>query len=244
VVAGLAVVPDVLAVFGGDIAFQRGAADGAACGTGDLLGTLSGELRAILAVERTLLNLLGRAGGVATLTRRYVEAVAGTRAAIFDTRKTMPGLRALDKYAVGCGGGRMHRVGLYDAVLIKDNHLAHVALADLPRRIAAAARAARAQRDLRFVEVEVDTLEQLGALLELPEGTIDIVLLDNMMVSQLVEAVSLRDRRQPRLRLEASGGISLSTVRAVAETGVERISVGALTHSAAALELGLDIEAR
>jgi nicotinate-nucleotide pyrophosphorylase (carboxylating) len=188
-----------------------------------------------------MLNLLGRACGVASLARRFVDAVDGTCAVICDTRKTIPGLRSLDKYAVRCGGGVLHRCGLHDAALYKDNHLAGVAAPDLASVITAAARAARDEGPLRFVEVEVDSLRQLEAVLTVDAGVVDIVLLDNMSLEQLRAAVAMRDERRDEMLLEASGGITLARVRDVAETGVDRISAGALTHAAPALDVGLDL---
>jgi len=222
--------------------------DGDRLQPGDIIAILTGPLRDVLRVERTLLNYMTHLSGVATLTARYVEAVAGTRAAICDTRKTLPGLRWLQKYAVRCGGGTAHRAGLYDAVLIKDNHIAHIPPDELASRITEAVEHTKQRhllrhrpKPIRFFEVEVDTLAQLRRVLEAP---IDIVLLDNMPPDVLRQAVAMRDKHAPKVRLEASGGVSLDTVRAIAEAGVDRISVGALTHSAAALDLGLDIEAQ
>lgn len=211
--------------------------DGAAVAAAQPIGSISGPLRAILAAERTVLNFLQRLSGVATLTRAFVDAAAGTHAAILDTRKTTPGWRRLEKYAVRCGGGRNHRFGLYDALLIKDNHIAGVGgdVAEAVQR----ARAHAGNAGLP-VEIEVDSLTQLEAVLAVrPE----IVLLDNMSVQRMTEAVTLRDRIAPGVLLEASGGINLQTVRAIAETGVDRISIGALTHSAPALDLALDLPA-
>jgi nicotinate-nucleotide pyrophosphorylase (carboxylating) len=202
-----------------------------------------GPLRALLSAERVILNFLQRMSGVATLTHRFVRRVEGTRARILDTRKTMPGWRLLEKYAVGCGGGINHRMGLFDGVLIKDNHLAGVALKDLSGFLAGVVARSRAEDPKRFVEVEVDTLEQLREVLKV-DG-IDAVLLDNMDCPKMEQAVEMRDRtagKTGKLQLEASGGVTLDTVRAIAMTGVDRISVGALTHSAAALDIGLDIE--
>jgi nicotinate-nucleotide pyrophosphorylase (carboxylating) len=209
--------------------------DGTALWRGARVATVAGPMRDILAVERTALNFLQRLSGIATLTRRYVEAVAGLRARIFDTRKTTPGWRLLEKYAVRCGGGCNHRIGLYDGILIKDNHLAA-----LGGKIAEAIRAARAHAgDSIPLEIEVDSLDQLDiALTCVP----DIILLDNMGPDLLREAVRRRDAVAPRVQLEASGGVNLETVRALAESGVDRISVGALTHSAPALDIGLDYE--
>ena len=199
---------------------------------------LWGSMRALLALERTALNFLQRLSGVATLTSRFVSEIVGTQAAIFDTRKTTPGWRFLEKYAVRCGGGRNHRVGLYDAVLIKDNHLAWLAReADPIGRAIADAR--RNAPNAKFLEVEVDSLDQLDRALQCAP---DIVLLDNLGPESLVEAVRRRDRISPKILLEASGGVTLLTVRRLAIAGVNRISVGALTHSAPALDLGLDYE--
>lgn len=217
--------------------------DGDACTPGEALLRIRGPLASILPVERVLLNLLGRMCGVATATRRHVDAIAGTAARLCCTRKTMPGLRDLDKFAVRCGGGHLHRIGLYDAVLVKDNHIGAMAPEDFARRIAEGASAARAEHALRFVEVEVDRLDQLDRLLALPEGTIDIVLLDNFDPGALREAVARRAARAPRLELEASGGVRLDTIRAIAETGVDRISCGSITHSARSLDIGLDLVA-
>jgi nicotinate-nucleotide pyrophosphorylase (carboxylating) len=208
-------------------------ADGCAVAAGEAVARVAGNARALLTAERVALNYMGRMSGIATLTRSYVEAVAGTGAAIADTRKTTPGLRAFEKYAVRCGGGRNHRTGLFDAVLIKDNHI--VAAGGLEAAIAAARRAVG---HLVKIEVEVDTLEQLGAALRHP---IDAVLLDNMTPETLRAAVAMVAQRcSGQVLTEASGGVSLTTVRGIAETGVDLISVGALTHSAPVLDLGLD----
>lgn len=239
--AGLAVIPRLLEVFECDVRFEPAGSDGEACAAGQVLWRLLGDLRPILAVERTMLNLIGRLSGIATLTRRYVEAIAGTTAVICDTRKTTPGMRFLEKYAVRCGGGTLHRLGLHDAVLFKDNHLQHLGPGEFAQTVAAAAKAARDRYDLRFVEVEIDTLEQLRLVLEIEPGLIDMVLLDNMSLDQMRDAVISRDKLAPDVLVEASGAITLDHVQAVAETGVDRISVGALTHSAACLDIGLDL---
>jgi nicotinate-nucleotide pyrophosphorylase (carboxylating) len=213
--------------------------DGSSLAAGAVVGQLEGPAAAVLAGERTLLNLLGVLCGTGTITRRFVDAVVGTGACICDTRKTLPGLRRLQKFAVACGGGTPHRMGLHDAVLVKDNHLAGLdpaGIAVLIARLAPDARAAEAS----FIEVEVDGLDQLDALLALPAGTIDIVLLDNFDPGMLREAVARRSVRAPGLLLEASGGVRFDTVAAIAATGVDRISVGALTHSVRSLDLGLD----
>ncbi|ADL00280.1 carboxylating nicotinate-nucleotide diphosphorylase [Brevundimonas subvibrioides] len=211
--------------------------DGDAFEAGAVLAEVEAEARAFLSAERTALNLLGRLCGIATLTRDYVQAVAGTGARIADTRKTTPGLRALEKHAVRCGGGINHRFGLDGAILIKDNHIA------VCGGVEAAVRAARAHvGHLMKVEVEVDGLEQLNVALGMVaagEGP-DVVMLDNFDLARLAEAVRRTRDGGHRLVLEASGGVNLSTVRAIAETGVDVISVGALTHSASVLDIGLD----
>ncbi len=244
VIAGLAALPRMARAFGADLRIEVLAADGEAAEAGQPVAVLEGPARAVLAVERPMLNLVGRLSGVATRTAAFVAAV-GDRwpARVFDTRKTTPGLRHLEKYAVRCGGGCCHRLGLNDAVLVKDNHLATVdggtAWAE---RVAAWSAEAR-QRfagQLRFFEVEVDTLGQLSALLSLPAGTIDVVLLDNMGVADLRKAVGLRDAQRPGLVLEASGGVTLERIGEVASSGVDRISVGSLTHHAVSVDFGLD----
>lgn len=244
VAAGLAFIPEVISVFaeeGEPIALTSLRNDAEPVRPGDALAELQGSARAIVRVERTLLNLVARLSGVATRTAAFVRAVEGTRAAICDTRKTTPGMRLLEKYAVRCGGGVCHRLGLFDAVLIKDNHIAGVDPADLSTMLAGvAAKAKSAGGVLRFVQAEVDTLDQLDHVLDLPNGLIDMVLLDNMPPNVVREAVARRDRRSPSLILEASGGVSIDTVRTLAETGVDRISVGGLTHQAVSLDLGLD----
>jgi nicotinate-nucleotide pyrophosphorylase (carboxylating) len=242
VVAGLAAVPRIIQNLEPTGGFTPAIDDGDTCAAGQSVARLEGPLCGILALERTLVNLVARMSGVATLTRRFVEAVQGTRAVICDTRKTTPGLRALEKYAVRCGGGTLHRCGLHDAALYKDNHLAHIPVAERRAAITSAAAKVRRTHDLRFVEVEVDDLEQLDQMLACEAGVIDIVLLDNMSFDAMKEAVARRDRLAPHVLLEASGGVTLATVRAVAETGVDRIAVGAITHSAPALDLGLDME--
>ena len=208
--------------------------DGEAFEAGAGLAEIEGDARALLSAERTALNLLGRLCGVATLTRDYVRAVEGTGARIADTRKTTPGLRALEKHAVVCGGGINHRFGLDDAILIKDNHVAVCGGVDPAVR-----RAREMAGHLMKIELEVDGLTQLDEALSLVDQGVgpDVVMLDNFSLDDLRTAVA---RTGGRVTLEASGGVNLSTVRAIAETGVNVISVGALTHSAAALDVGLD----
>ena len=248
-IAGLAALPIVLDEMDIAAQWQPRVQDGQQVPAGTVLATISGSARDLLTCERTLLNLLGRLSGIATLTRRYVELVTGTKARIYDTRKTTPGWRRLEKYAVHCGGGRNHRTGLFDAVLIKDNHLALGRQGNLPHGYTPAQAVERARtflaetlagegRDSKLiVEVEVDSLAQLAEVL--PAGP-DIVLLDNMTIEHLRAAVALCSSLAPRVELEASGGVNLDTARAIAETGIERISVGALTHSAPSLDVGLD----
>ena len=229
VVAGLSCIQLTLAELDPFATVTSLAEDGQAVSAGTALAEVEGSARAILTAERTALNLLGRLCGIATLTQDYVDAVAGTGARIADTRKTTPGLRALEKYAVRCGGGVNHRFGLDDAILIKDNHVAACgSVGEAVRRAKAFA------GHLIKVEVEVDSLVQLHeALAHDP----DVVMLDNFALADLREAVAIV---AGRVVLEASGGITLETVRAVADTGVDVISVGALTHSVTVLDIGLD----
>lgn len=206
------------------------AADGDRFDTGQVLARVEGPARAVLQTERVALNLVQRMSGIATLTARYVEAVAGTKARVVDTRKTTPGLRALERHAVRCGGGHNHRYSLSDAVMAKDNHLAVVG------DIAEAVRRARAELPhTMHIEVEIDRLDQLDTVLEAGPDTI---MLDNFSVEDLIEGVR---RIDGRAIVEASGGITLDTIGAIARTGVDVISVGALTHSVRALDLGLDV---
>jgi nicotinate-nucleotide pyrophosphorylase (carboxylating) len=203
---------------------------------------IRGPLASLLSAERVLLNFLQRISGVATLTHRYVKRVEGTRARVLDTRKTIPGHRLLDKYAVRAGGGANHRIGLYDGLLIKDNHLAGLPLKDIAPFLDRIVRASRAEDAARLCEVEVDTLDQLAEALKV--DNVGVILLDNVDCPRMEEAVRMRDASPLRAKplLEASGGVTLDTVRTIALTGVDRISVGALTHSAPALDIGLDVE--
>jgi nicotinate-nucleotide pyrophosphorylase (carboxylating) len=236
VLAGLSVAELTLALIDPTLLFEAVRADGSLVQAGDRLAVLSGRARSILRGERAALNFLQHLSGVATLTRRYVDAVAGLPCRVLDTRKTTPGWRLLEKYAVRQGGGHNHRLGLHDGILIKDNHLA--ALAECADPIAEAVRLARQKHGTAIpLEIEVDTLDQLESALKAQP---DIVLLDNMPPSLLREAVRRRDALAGGVLLEASGGVTLETIRALAETGVDRISVGALTHSAPALDIGLD----
>jgi nicotinate-nucleotide pyrophosphorylase (carboxylating) len=229
VVCGLRAVESTFRALDPDIGFEALASDGDAIDEPPaVVARVAGSERAILTGERVALNFLGRLSGIATLTRRYVEAVEGTGAAVLDTRKTTPGLRGLEKHAVAAGGGRNHRFGLDDAVLIKDNHLRAAG------SVADAVRLVRAASDLP-IEVECETLTQVAEALE---AEVDAILLDNMTLADLREAVALT---AGRARLEASGGVSLETIRAIAETGVNEVSVGALTHSARSLDVSLEL---
>jgi nicotinate-nucleotide pyrophosphorylase (carboxylating) len=238
VVAGLEFAMETFRQLSPEIDVIEQCADGRSLPPGSSLMNVRGPARAILTGERVALNFIQRLCGIATLTRKFVDAAAGTKAKIIDTRKTTPGWRQLEKYAVVCGGGTNHRFGLYDMILIKDNHLA--ALRDeKPNAIAAAVRRARSQYPNLKVEVEADTLEQVQQALE---ARADIVLLDNMSLEQLRDAVKMTEPLQGLVKLEASGGVNLSTVRGIAETGVDFISVGAITHSARAVDIGLDFK--
>lgn len=248
VVAGLPAAQIVLDEYDRRLVWTPQTSDGEQVTAGQALAAIAGPARSLLAAERPLLNLLGHLCGIATLASQYVAAVAGTRARIYDTRKTLPGWRRLEKYAVRMGGAMNHRTGLFDAVLIKDNHLALGAEAGSQAHYTPAEAVRRARQFLAglepglrsremLVEVEVDSLEQLAEVL--PERP-DIVLLDNMPPDVLRQAVAMRDQGFSSIELEASGGIKLRTVRAVAESGVDRISVGVLTHSAEWLDVGLD----
>ena len=227
--AGLQCAETAFRMIDGFVSFEAVKSDGDDVKPGDTVANLSGPAAAILSGERVALNFLCHLSGVATLTRSYVTAIEGTGAHICCTRKTTPGLRALEKYAVRMGGGQNHRFGLYDAVLIKDNHIA--AAGDIRQAVEAARKHAG---HMIKIEVEVDTLDQLEELLTLPA---DAVLLDNMSPDGLKKAVAMA---KGKLVTEASGGVNLDTVREIAETGVDLISVGALTHSSPTLDLGLD----
>jgi len=239
VLSGLPILRELIGALGTALDLVAPGSDGDGLVPGAMIATVEGPMRSLLAMERTALNFLQRLSGVATLTARFVAEVARTDAVILDTRKTTPGWRALEKYAVRCGGGTNHRTGLYDAVLIKDNHLAWLEAGGDPigRAVGEARRLAPA--GMKFIEVEVDTLDQLDRALEVGP---DIILVDNLGPDLLAEAVRRRDARAPEILLEASGGVSLATVAAIARSGVDRISVGALTHSAPALDIGLDFE--
>jgi nicotinate-nucleotide pyrophosphorylase (carboxylating) len=243
-VAGLPTVPTVLGEMELGIQWEQKVDDGGAVQAGASLGIFEGAAAEILRAERIVLNFLGHLSGVATLTHKYVQQAQGTKVRIYDTRKTTPGWRLLEKYAVRCGGGHNHRLGLYDAILIKDNHLALLAsegmtpaMAAIRAKLVGALKPSGGSGGPLLIEIEIDRLDDLDAVLR---AAPDIVLLDNMSPAQLAEAVACRNRVAPQVELEASGGVSLETVRAIAQAGVDRISVGALTHSAPSMDFGLD----
>ncbi len=246
VAAGIDLIEAILQELDSQITWTQHIGDGERFVPQQPIATLHGETRDLLTCERTILNFLGRLCGIATLTSQYVAKLHGTKARVYDTRKTTPGWRRLEKYAVRCGGGRNHRLGLFDGILIKDNHLACRASKDGklldPGTAVQIAKTFVASGAYRFdqppkIEIEIDQVGQLGAALRaLP----DIVLLDNMNCDLLKECVALRDRIAPSVELEASGGVNLQTIGDIARSGVDRISVGALTHSAINLDLGLD----
>ena len=235
IVAGIAFAETAFRELSRSVRVKRLARDGQAIKAGAGLLEISGSARAILSAERVALNFVQRLSGVATLTGTFVKAIAGSRTQILDTRKTTPGWRRFEKYAVACGGGRNHRIGLFDMVLIKDNHLAALREAR-PNAVAAAVQRARAKFPRLKVEVEADTLAQVKQAVA---AGADIILLDNMSNAELRRAVKLISGRA---QTEASGGVNLKTVRGIAATGVDFISVGALTHSARAVDIGLDFE--
>lgn len=256
IAAGLVTVPWILselgnlAEFTGQIQFTALLEDGQPFVAGQSLGRLSGNATSILQAERLILNVTSRLCGVATLTDHYVQRVAGTPARLYDTRKTTTGWRRLEKYAVRCGGGHNHRSGLYDAFLIKDNHLALAAADGLPLAPSVAVERARLLQSSPptasngnllqpppIIEIEVDSLEQFASALS---AAPDIILLDNFSISDLQLAVKHRNSTHPQVQLEASGGVTIHSIAAIAATGVDRISCGALTHQATWLDLGLD----
>ena len=237
--AGMWLAPHVYRRIDSRISVQLKCDDARRAGAGQCLAIISGPARSVLTGERIVLNFIQRLCGIATLTAAYVEQIRNSGAVIVDTRKTTPGWRRLEKYAVRCGGGANHRFGLYDELLIKDNHLA-LAQGSITSLIINARQAVGSDV---IIEVEVDTLEQFAEVLMLP---VDMILLDNMSVARMSEARQMRDARRHdgRPLLEASGGVRLETVRAIADSGVDRISVGALTHSASAVDIAMDIAIR
>lgn len=245
VFAGEAVLPRLLEKTAPKVKLNRLSLlrDGQRLHPGQIVARMVGPIEQILTAERTILNFLQRLCGVATTTHRFVEGIAGTNARIYDTRKTLPGWRDLDKYAVRCGGAYNHRVGLYDAILAKDNHFATVSLDDLPGFLRQLIdRARRLDPPPTFICIEADNLLMLERML--PVEGIDIILLDNFTLDQMARAVETRDRAglKGRIELEASGGINLENIGQVARTGVERISVGALTHSSLIIDMAIEID--
>ena len=241
IVSGMDIAGEILSRYDENLTLKIRINDGEPAHVGSKLGVIEGPLRSMLSAERVMLNFLQRLSGIATTTRKYVWAIRGTKAKIYDTRKTMPGWRILEKYAVRCGGGYNHRIGLYDGVLIKDNHLAQLG-PNFQQKLKRIIANARKLKGVKFIAVEVDHVDhQLNHVLKIPG--IDIVLLDNMGQWQLKHAVEMRDEmcgKGKKPLLEASGNITLSNVSAVAQCGVDRIAVGAITHSAQAVDIGLD----
>ena len=241
VVCGMDIVGEILRLYDERLKLKIKVNDGESAHVGSKLGVIEGPMRSMLSAERVLLNFLQRLSGIATTTRKYVFAIQGTKAKIYDTRKTMPGWRILEKYAVVCGGGYNHRLGLYDGILIKDNHLAQLGRNFQPK-LKEIIKKAKEKKNIKFIAVEVDHVDdQLNYVLEIPG--IDIVLLDNMGQWQLKHAVEMRDAmcgKHKKPLLEASGNITLSNVSAIAQCGVDRIAIGAITHSATAVDIGLD----
>ena len=241
IVCGMDIAAEVFRCYNENLKLKVIVNDGAPAGGNDKIAEIEGPLRSMLSAERVALNFLQRLSGIATTTHKFVQTVAGTEAKIYDTRKTTPGLRLLEKYAVRCGGGRNHRLGLYDAVLIKDNHLAQFG-ENLYSKLSNAVAEAKKLKDINFIAVEVDNIdEQLEDVLKI--AGIDIVLLDNMEPSQLKRAVEMRNAicgKAQKLLLEASGKITLDNVLDIAACGIDRIAVGAITHSAPAVDIGLD----
>lgn len=251
VVCGVAIAKLAIANWAPQLSLEVAVNDGEPVRAQETIAVMAGTAHDILTMERTCLNFMCRLSGISTLTNQYVQRIAGTSACVLDTRKTTPGWRRLEKFAVACGGGQNHRMGLYDAIMIKDNHLAFYRsqVEDDEDTIPASIRIARQwirdhestlpHGDQTVLQLEVDTLAQL----EIALGTdCDIVLLDNMECDQLSRAVEMRNAQAPKILLEASGGVNLTTIGKIARTGVERISIGALTHSAVNFDIGLDWE--
>jgi nicotinate-nucleotide pyrophosphorylase (carboxylating) len=241
VVCGMEIAQEILNCYDEKLKLTIRINDGEPAHVGSKLGIIEGPIRSMLSAERVLLNFLQRLSGIATTTRKYVRAIQGTKAKIYDTRKTLPGWRILEKYAVRCGGGHNHRIGLYDGILIKDNHLAQLGR-DFQSKLQQIVSEAQKLKHIKFIAVEVDHVDdQLNYVLEIPG--IDIVLLDNMGQWQLKHAVEMRNAmcgKNKKPLLEASGNINLNNVSAIAQCGIDRIAVGAITHSATAVDIGLD----
>jgi nicotinate-nucleotide pyrophosphorylase (carboxylating) len=241
VVCGMEIIREILKLYNEKLKLKVLVKDGEHAYVGKRIGIVEGPLGPMLSAERVMLNFLQRLSGIATTTQKFVRAIEGTKAKIYDTRKTTPGWRLLEKYAVRCGGGHNHRLGLYDGILIKDNHLAQLGRNFYPKLSKVIARAKKV-KGVKFVAVEVDHVDdQLNYVLRIPG--IDIVLLDNMGQWQLKHAVDMRNAMRGKKKkplLEASGNITLNSVSAIANCGIDRIAVGAITHSARAVDIGLD----
>ncbi len=237
VLCGLPVTAMVLQAVDASLKIDIKNKDGSLITAGETIAIISGPTRQLLIAERTVLNFMTHLSGIASLTNLFAQEVTGTSAKILDTRKTHPGFRLLEKYAVRCGGGQNHRIGLFDAVLIKDNHLAARKKSHPQESLAQFLQLARTTYPQTTIEVEVDTLEQLQ---EMIPGEPDIILLDNMSNDLLKQAVKIRNEQNPNILLEASGNVNLQTVRQIAQSGVDRISIGSLTHSAPAFDIGFD----
>ncbi|HPS56286.1 MAG TPA: carboxylating nicotinate-nucleotide diphosphorylase, partial [Sedimentisphaerales bacterium] len=241
VVCGMAIAEEILSHYSQDLKIKIHVEDGQRAHVGTKLATIEGPMLPMLSAERVLLNFLQRLSGIATTTKKYVWAVKGTKAKIYDTRKTTPGWRILEKYAVRCGGGYNHRIGLYDGILIKDNHIAQLGKNFYPK-LKKIIEEAKKVKSVKFIAVEVDHVDdQLTHVLKI-EG-IDIILLDNMGQWQLKHAVQIRNKMKGKGKkplLEASGNINLNSVSAVAHCGIDRIAIGAITHSAVSVDIGLD----
>lgn len=238
VVSGMELAKEILKRYDSRLKLKVLVKDGYRASVADKLGVIEGPLRSMLSAERVVLNFLQRLCGISTMTWKFVSAVRGTKAKIYDTRKTMPGWRDLEKYAVRCGGGFNHRMNLGDAVMFKDNHIAELGRNFKPR-LTKMIQQAHAKKGVKFVVVEVDHVDaQLDRVITIPG--VDVILLDNMGQWQLKHAVELRDKLGKKPLLEASGGITLNNVLTVASCGVDRISIGAITHSAIAVDIGLD----
>lgn len=241
IVCGMEILPEILGCYDEKLKLMVNIKDGYPAHVGSKLATIRGPLRSMLSAERVMLNFLQKLSGIATTTNKYVKAIQGTKARIYDTRKTTPGWRILEKYAVRCGGGYNHRIGLYDGIMIKDNHLAQLGRNFQPK-LTGIIEKARKVKGVKFVAVEVDHVDdQLNHVMKIPG--IDIVLLDNMGQWQLKHAVDMKNQmcgKNKKPLLEASGNITLTNVSAIAQCGVDRIAIGAITHSATAVDIGLD----
>jgi len=247
VICGMTMVPDILAAYNSDLVLTAAITDGTAVTAGQSIGNISGPLRALVTSERVVLNFLQRLSGIATMTAHCVALVAASNCDICDTRKTTPGYRHLEKYSVRCGGGVNHRMGLYDGVMVKDNHWVAIGASEMNTGLTMLLKQIESkQLPLRMVEIEVDTLEQLKAILVFSKQHVGItvILLDNMSCQEMAQAVVMRNEMgfSGVIQLEASGNVTLDTLVKIAQTGVERISLGCLTHSVKSLDIGLDMQ--